>query len=591
MSKNALVYLFSKTWKHSVGNRRNIVLYWIMFVISECINTWMTPIVTAQIISVVATKGITPDNIGKLYFLIVLLMVRNLLSWAAHGPARVLEQINAFFGRYDYRGYLLKGVLNMPLEWHVGHHSGDITDKMNKGADRLFDFSEDSFIFIKSIVKLVCCFSMILYFNLTAAVIVAIVTVVSMWISIRFDRLIVPNYKALSKMENQINENIVDSIANITTVVILRVEKLIFDTIMDNVMKPFDLFKKTVILNELKWFVTSVFCDGMTVAALMIYMHDHLGTGPSLLGGSVFLLLSYLEKMGELFYQFTNNYGRVIQSKFCVLNAEELASEFQEESMTNHTLPESWKKMEIRNLTFSYHGEGGKNLHLDDIALEIKRGERIAFIGKRGSGKSTCLGVMRDLYHPQNLELLVDGEVMLEGFKSIKQAISLVPQNPEIFGTRDCTIGYNMTIGVPYDSELIDQYVRTTSFGDVLLKLPKGMDSGVKEKGVNLSGGEKQGLALIRGLLASHDKEIVLLDEPTSSFDSVTERQVYQNIFREFAGKTIISSVHKLHLLPYFDRIYMFSNGKVAASGTLSELQASSLEFQGLWQAGTTEPD
>lgn len=90
-------------------------------------------------------------------------------------------------------------------------------------------------------------------------------------------------------------------------------------------------------------------------------------------------------------------------------------------------------------------------------------------------------------------------------------------------------------------------------------------------------------MALARGLLACQDKSIVLLDEPTSSVDPKNEMAIYQNIFREFKDKTIISTVHRPHLLHLFDRIYLFDDGRIIASGTLSELLETSQEFRELW--------
>ena len=98
-----------------------------------------------------------------------------------------------------------------------------------------------------------------------------------------------------------------------------------------------------------------------------------------------------------------------------------------------------------------------------------------------------------------------------------------------------------------------------------------------------MSGGEKQRLALARGLLACKDKSIVLLDEPTSSIDIANELLIYQNIFLEFSGKAIVSSIHRLHLLPLFDTIYFFNEGKIIASGAFGELLENSAEFKELW--------
>ncbi|MEK7113823.1 MAG: ATP-binding cassette domain-containing protein, partial [Patescibacteria group bacterium] len=121
------------------------------------------------------------------------------------------------------------------------------------------------------------------------------------------------------------------------------------------------------------------------------------------------------------------------------------------------------------------------------------------------------------------------------------------------------------------------------AFSDVLKRLPKGLESNIVEKGVNLSGGEKQRLALARGLLASKDKDIILLDEPTSSVDFHNELYIYENIFASFPKKTVISSIHRLHLLSLFDEIFFFKDGKIITRGTLEELKTNSPEFMSLW--------
>ena len=164
-------------------------------------------------------------------------------------------------------------------------------------------------------------------------------------------------------------------------------------------------------------------------------------------------------------------------------------------------------------------------------------------------------------------------------FIVISDSISLIPQDPEIFST---TIRENITLGVDYTDEEIQIFTDMASFTDVVLRLPKGLESNIVEKGVNLSGGEKQRLALARGLLASQDKDIILLDEPTSSVDFHNELQIYENIFSSLPDKTIISSIHRLHLLSLFDTIFFFKDGKIIAQGNLAQLKKSSTDFKKL---------
>ena len=119
---------------------------------------------------------------------------------------------------------------------------------------------------------------------------------------------------------------------------------------------------------------------------------------------------------------------------------------------------------------------------------------------------------------------------------------------------------------------------------DVVLNgLPQGLDTPVGERGLDLSGGQKQRLALARGLLAARDSSLLLLDEPTSALDPVTEARVTQAILDHHPDAAIIASVHRLHLLPRFDRIVLMAEGRVVDCGTLAGLLSRSPLFQAMW--------
>jgi len=581
MKNNPLWYLFSKTWHYSAGNRKNLFETWGMLVVSKSLELFLQPLIWAWIINIIQSQGITRITINKLLWLLVTTLVLEPVVWVFHGPARVKEQINAFKVRLNYRRYLLKGVMTLPMEWHVEHHSGNTIDKIEKGTNSLYSFSEDSFEPVYSIVELVVSYGMLAYLSHSAAYTVLGMIFVSAYITMHFDRMIIVNYKQLSRSENKISESVFDAISNISTVIILRVEKLVFRAIMNKVEQPFELQKRTNLLNEIKWFMTSICSTTMVVIVLGIYFWHVLNLNQTVMIGSVYLIIQYLGRISNLLFRFNNMYGNFVKYKARVMNAEELSQEFRTENFTNHVLPTQWQQLSIQGLNFSYHNADNGDLDLENVSLSLSKGERIAFIGETGSGKTTFLKIIRALYHPLNMTLDVDGQPVPAGFEGISRAIALVPQNPEIFAT---TILENITLGADYDLDFVKHFTDMACFSDVVETLPHKFDSSIKEKGVNLSGGQQQRLALARGLLACHDKDIVLLDEPTSSLDTVTEMKVYQNIFREFQDKTIISSVHRLHLLPMFDHIYMFSSGKIIASGNLSELLATCPEFQELWQ-------
>jgi len=298
--------------------------------------------------------------------------------------------------------------------------------------------------------------------------------------------------------------------------------------------------------------------------------------------GTIFALYSYISNIQGLFYEFAWRYSDIVRQKAKIANAEEIANNFQtQQKVRSLVLNDNWNKLKIESLSFSYHGEEKADLHLDDISLDIRKGERIALIGETGSGKSTLLKIIRELYHPSGLNLYLDGKLLKSGFKTISSEIALIPQDPEIFQE---TILDNITVGADYDMTKVVEYTDMACFTDVAMGLPNKFDSMIKEKGVNLSGGEKQRLALARGLLASHDKAIVLLDEPTSSVDVITEEKIFKNIFEAFTDKAIICSLHGLHLLPLFDKIYFFEHGKIIAEGKFDELLESSEKFRKIWE-------
>jgi len=185
------------------------------------------------------------------------------------------------------------------------------------------------------------------------------------------------------------------------------------------------------------------------------------------------------------------------------------------------------------------------------------------------------------LYNPQKVKVSLDNTLLPHQFKSISPYITLIPQEPELFNS---TIKHNITVGVSHSDKNVIKHCELARFAEVVNRLPKGLKSVINEKGVNLSGGEKQRLALARGLLACHGKPIILLDEPTSSVDGKNERAIYNNIFQEFPEATLVSSIHRLHLLELFDTIIMFDKGKIVANGTLAVLLRTSAQFKAYWK-------
>jgi len=347
------------------------------------------------------------------------------------------------------------------------------------------------------------------------------------------------------------------------------------------IMEPFKLHVRTHKVNEAKWFVVTICVQVMVFLVLSSYLYFSFKAGAVILVGTVYLLYGYVDKISSQFYRFAYMYGTMVEEKVAIENVEEVAREFKKKKKVKSYPLDKWKSLNIDNLSFSYHADDKEGLHLDNVSVSINRSEKVALIGESGGGKTTFLKVFRDLYHPKSLDLTIDGVKMKKGFKNISSSISLIPQDPEIFNS---TIKENITMGVKHNMKYITRFTDLARFTNVAMKLPKKFNSSIVEKGVNLSGGQKQRLALARGLMASEKKEIWLLDEPTSSVDVYNELLIYTNIFEKYKGKTILSSIHRLHLLLLFDKILFFKGGKLVDQGNFEELLKKSKLFKELWK-------
>lgn len=575
---NPISFMYKKLWAFS-DNKKKIVVFSVMFAVAQAISS-LYPLILAKILNIIQLEGLTSSSLPSIFGFISLFVIFEILFWLLHGPARVMEKSVAFMVEANFKKHLLDGVMDLPLSWHTNHHSGDTIDKVNNASSGLLNFSSRTYEIIYALVKFVMSFIIILTFDLPSAFIVLIMVVFALFIALRMDKRLIPRYHKLNIFKNAISAKVYDSISNITTISILRVEKLISKSIVKKLFKPYFYFKKTEKLTELKWFYVSLCVHSLIALVLGSYILTHYFSGKTILIGDLAALYGYVNLIGGIFYTFAYRYGDIVRWRTQVANVEEVSSLFNKRNSKKqiNLFGKKWKELFVKDLKFQYPDEKNK-LHLDTISFNFKRRQRIAFIGASGSGKTTTLKVIRELYPVLHSEIFLDGKMIKGGFSRLSTNISLIPQDPEIFNT---SILENITLGLRRDKRKITKYLKLAKFDSVLSRLPKGLDSSVVEKGVNLSGGEKQRLALTRGLLASEDKEFVLMDEPTSSVDSKNELDIYKGIFKTFKKKTIISSIHKLHLLPLFDKIYFFKKGKIIAEGSFDELKKSSKQFNSL---------
>lgn len=467
--------------------------------------------------------------------------------------------------------------MSLSPSWHAQHHSGDTIDRISRSSEALSQYATYTFFTIEAIIRLISAYIIMALFNIHALYIVSIITLLAAINVTQFDKRLSKKYSKLNEYENTISAKIFDAISNITTVIILKIEKLLSKGIKDAIKKPYKTFDQAGKLTEIKWFLVDFLVNLMLFMIIASYILTNVNS--TILIGTLAALVAYVQRIAMVFFNFTFRYSEIVRQDTTIKNAQAITKEFTNVQQTKQVSMNTWKQLTTKNLSFSYHGLEG-DLHLNNISFNFKKGEKIALVGESGSGKTTFLKLLRGLYEPQSATIHLDKKE-LKTFKEISDAITLIPQDPELFAT---TVGENITLGTDVSQDQIDKVTKDATFNKVVPRLPNGYDSLIQEKGVNLSGGEKQRLALARGLLFSNDKQIMLLDEPTSSVDAKNEREFFNTVFKEKNATTIIASVHRLNLLPLFDRIFYFQNGNIVAKGTLKELQKTSKEFKSIYK-------
>lgn len=243
------------------------------------------------------------------------------------------------------------------------------------------------------------------------------------------------------------------------------------------------------------------------------------------------------------------------------------------------TVPALHRDIRFKDVSFRY--PGSDTLVLDHINLTIKRGQHVALVGENGAGKTTLLKLLAGLYKPVSGEVVVDGVPLKSvNVQTWHRQLGVLSQNftQYDFATAAENVWFGDVSKTP-SQERVDAALREAEAAKFVAKLPKGVDSYVNQwmesddgvKGVDLSGGQWQRLALARNFY--RDSPIIILDEPTSAIDALAEARIFDRLFQQ-KQKTIITVSHRLSTVEKADMIFMLAHGKVVEHGTHAELVA-----------------
>jgi ATP-binding cassette subfamily B protein len=339
-------------------------------------------------------------------------------------------------------------------------------------------------------------------------------------------------------------------------------------------------------MERVRWFqftAAAVLKFGVIGYALYLWNRGEIGVGDFTMAASLALLIiGDARNLSRRFLEFFEYVGNVANGVGTIVRAHDIV-----DAPDAQPLQVRQGRIEFRDVRFAY--TPGQWV-FEGLNVTIEPGQRVGLVGFSGSGKSTFVGLILRYYDPQSGRICIDGaDIARVTQDSLHAQVGLIPQDPSLFhrSLRD-----NIAYAQPdVNLEEVAEAARLAHADEFIREMPEGYDSLVGERGVKLSGGQRQRVAIARVVLK--DAPVLILDEATSSLDSVTERTIQENLDRVMGRKTVIVIAHRLSTIAHLDRILVFDRGRIVEDGKHEELLARQGFYHRLWtmQAGGFLPE
>ncbi|MFI3136418.1 MAG: ABC transporter ATP-binding protein [Methylococcaceae bacterium] len=405
----------------------------------------------------------------------------------------------------------------------------------------------------------------------------------SYWLATRCQ----PYAQSYAATRSQVNGKMVDSVTNILNAKLfarLKFERDYLDGFLETEVQA---ARRTFwYMERVRWFqfiAAALLKVGTIYYALTLWDSGVIGVGDFTMSvGLALLIISDARNLTRRFLEFFEYVGNIANGLDTIVQAHEIVD-------VPNALPlkVTQGRIEFRKVCFAY--EANRPV-FNDLSIVIEPGQRVGLVGFSGSGKSTFVGLMLRNFEPQSGQILIDGMDIQQVLQdSLHDQVSLIPQDPSLFHrSLKENIGYGR---LDADDDAIQAAAKLAHADDFIQQIPEGYASLVGERGVKLSGGQRQRIAIARVMLK--DAPILILDEATSSLDSVTEKTIQENLDRAMGCKTVIAIAHRLSTIAHLDRILVFDQGRIVEDGGHEQLLAQHGFYYRLWtmQAGGFLPD
>ncbi|KAJ4304301.1 ATP-binding cassette-type vacuolar membrane transporter Hmt1 [Collariella sp. IMI 366227] len=504
------------------------------------------------------------------------------------GPSGLLGSLRSILwvpvSQHTYKALIsaaFEHVHSLSLDFHLGKRTGEVLSALNKGASINQFLEQVTFQVVPMLVDLLVAI-VFLYKKLGAvyALFVSIITFYYLYLTIR---MAATRADQRRDMVNADREEVAiknDSIMSYETVKYFNAERREFDR-YGNAVKKFQVAeaKVTYGINHMNMCQSVVFMCGMLVALLTC---GYQVSQKQKSVGDFAMLVTYLGQLqGPL--NFFGTFYRTVQS--AMISGERLLELFKIQPTVvdkpcAKPLLECIGHIRWNKVGFAYDK---RRPALNGLSFECLPGTTTAFVGESGGGKSTVFRLMFRYYNCEDGSIEVDGHDVKDlTIDSVRRFIGVVPQDTILFNE---TLLYNLKYANPSatDEEVFDA-CRAAAIHDRIMSFPDGYQTKVGERGLRLSGGEKQRVAIARTILKN--PKIIMLDEATSALDGETEQKIQSKLISGKFGqdRTLLIIAHRLSTITHADQIIVLHAGTVAERGTHEELLALNGRYAAMWE-------
>lgn len=369
------------------------------------------------------------------------------------------------------------------------------------------------------------------------------------------------------KYSGLINQSLIQTFQSIKEILVMRRQKYFIDSYKRKYQKQQKGFIGQTVAAESPAYIIEAICVGGLIVAVCIkaISTDNAATLVPQLASFAVAAFRILPSLGRI----SNNFN---QFMFCLPGINDTYDNLKEVRENRATIDEQQKKQKItvekssfedkisvQNISWKYPGT--ENNVLENVSIDIRKGQAVAFVGKSGAGKTTLADVILGLLLPQSGCVKIDGVNIEEIPEERSKLVGFVPQNVNLL---DDTVRRNVAFGIKdeeIDDELVWKALEQAQLKDVIEESVNGLDTEIGERGIRFSGGQRQRFAIARALY--NDPDILILDEATSALDTETETAVMEAIDSLQGQKTLIIIAHRLTTIRNCDVIYEIGDGKV----------------------------